>query len=96
LKSGKTPPALATQIAQAAFKPPNQVLNVLTPSVAHLSEIHDLKDRQENARDVLGMAIRRWGPSWRSQVIFAMLYEIYADPSKKDGEFAVIIHVLSC
>ncbi|KIV99592.1 hypothetical protein, variant [Verruconis gallopava] len=83
LKSGKIPPPLATQVAVAAFKPPNHVLNVLTPSIAHLLAIREIKDRREKARDSLGMAIRRWGASWRSQVIFAMLYEIYTEPGKK-------------
>jgi tRNA nucleotidyltransferase/poly(A) polymerase len=86
LKSGKMPPPLAAQTALAAFKAPNMVLNVLTPSIAHLHEIRELKDRQEKVRDVLGMAIRRWGASWRLQVVFAMLYDIHTDPSKKNGK----------
>ena len=86
LKSGKMAPPLATQMAMAAFKPPNTVLNVLTPSINNMSEIRELKDKKEKARDVLGMAIRSWGASWRSQVLFAMLYEVYTSPSN-DGEF---------
>merc|ERR1712000_293167 len=74
-------PPLATQMAMAAFKPPNTVLNVLTPSINNMSEIRELKDKKEKARDVLGMAIRSWGASWRSQVLFAMLYEVYTSPS---------------
>jgi tRNA nucleotidyltransferase/poly(A) polymerase len=95
LKNGKLPPPLATQMATAAFKSPNQINNVLTPSVAHLTEIRELKDRQETARDVLGMAIRRWGATWRSQVVFALLYEIYTDSSKKKGILHDALHFLS-
>jgi tRNA nucleotidyltransferase/poly(A) polymerase len=86
-KTGKNPPPLATQMALAAFKAPNYVTNVLSPSVVNVNEIRAIKDRQEKARDVLGMAIRKWGSSWRSQVIFALLYEIYSSPSRKDGAF---------
>ena len=83
LKTGKIPPPFASQVAIAAFKAPNSVTNVLTPSINNLAEIRDLKDQKEKARDVLGMAIRKWGASWRSQVTFAMLYEIFTDPKDK-------------
>lgn len=82
LKTGKIPPPLATQMALAAFKAPNQVTNVLTAAVNHLSEIREMKDSKETKRDVLGMAVRKWGATWRLQVLFAMFYEVFADPTR--------------
>ena len=49
-------------------------------------------ERKEKARDVLGMAIRKWGSSWRSQVVFAMLYEIYSAPNRRDGKSIIPGH----
>jgi tRNA nucleotidyltransferase (CCA-adding enzyme) len=37
------------------------------------------------SRDTLGMAIRTWGASWRSQVIYSMLFEVTENPDREKG-----------
>jgi tRNA nucleotidyltransferase (CCA-adding enzyme) len=85
LKTGKIPPPMVTTMAIAALKAPNKVTDLLTPCVRNLKEIRELKDKGENSREILGMAIRRWGASWRQQVLFALLYEIFTTPSYEQG-----------
>jgi tRNA nucleotidyltransferase (CCA-adding enzyme) len=87
LKTGKIPPPMVTSMAIAALKAPNKVTDLLTPCVRNLKEIRDLKDKGENSREVLGMAIRRWGASWRQQVMFALLYEIFTSPSSEKSAY---------
>jgi tRNA nucleotidyltransferase (CCA-adding enzyme) len=86
LKTGKVPPPMVTSMAIAALKAPNKVTDLLTPCVRNLKEIRELKDRGEKSREVLGMAIRRWGASWKQQVLFALLYEIFTSPSSEIGK----------
>jgi tRNA nucleotidyltransferase (CCA-adding enzyme) len=82
-KKGRPQPPMATVVAIAALKAPNKITDLLTLSVRNLKEIRKLKDKGEQSREVLGMAIRRWGASWRQQVMFALLYEIFASPSSE-------------
>lgn len=82
---------VAQQVAREGIKAPNKVCDVIAASIRYSEEIRTLKDqcvtqiryphRKEasedaTARDTLGMAIRRWGPTWRSQVLFSLLYEV--------------------
>ncbi|KAF2838754.1 poly A polymerase C-terminal region-like protein [Patellaria atrata CBS 101060] len=90
LKPGKLAPPFAVVAAREGFKAPNKVCDVISSAINNLEEIRDLKDRtskieltygneydQERVgRDVLGMAVRRWGPTWRNQVTFALIYEL--------------------
>lgn len=88
---GKVPPPAVTQIAREGIKATNKVCDVITAAVRNQQEIsqmvaklHEQSTRPnkhveaENAgaRDVLGMAIRRWGSSWRSQVMYALLVDL--------------------
>ena len=43
--------------------------------------VSDSNGRKRPAREDLGMAIRRWGPTWRSQTAFALLVNVADDPS---------------
>jgi tRNA nucleotidyltransferase (CCA-adding enzyme) len=88
LKTGKIPLPMVTSMAIAALKAPNKVTDLLTPCVRNLKEIRELKDKGEKSREVLGMAIRRWGASWRQQVMFALLYEIFTSPSSEKGKYS--------
>ncbi|KAH7043186.1 tRNA nucleotidyltransferase [Macrophomina phaseolina] len=87
----KAPPPVASSVAREGIKAPNKVCDVMTASVRNLEEIRGLKDnfntqqkrshkrREEGdatAPDTVGMAIRRWGPTWRNQALFVLLYEI--------------------
>lgn len=102
---GKTPPPVAASVAREGIKATNKVCDVLTASIRNLEEIRFLKDRavtrirypyrrvegeDASARDVLGMAIRRWGASWRSQVVYALLYEVADAPESEEGTYILI------
>jgi len=78
----------------------NKVSDIITASVRHESEISalvdgvDVRKRQPQkavqgedptARDVLGMSIRKWGPTWRSQVMYAMLVDMVEHPDSFEG-----------
>lgn len=87
----KAPPPTAVTVAREGIKATNKICEVLTAALRHQTEIADFVDRlhrkqrrpqqtldgpDPTARDVLGMALRRWGASWRSQVMYAMLVEV--------------------
>ena len=87
----KMPPPVATNVAREGIKATNKVCELVTASVRNREEITALVNKQSErrrrpqqssegedpfARDVLGMAIRRWGATWRSQTVFSMLCEI--------------------
>lgn len=87
----KAPLPISTAVAKEGIKSTNKVCDIVTAAVRHQAEISDLVDRlhqqkrrpdnrtngaDASARDVLGMAVRRWGFAWRSQVAYAMLVEV--------------------
>lgn len=39
-----------------------------------------------SARDVIGMAIRRWGPTWRLQATFALLADCADEPQSVNSK----------
>lgn len=81
----KPPPPVATAVAREGIKATNNVCNVITNSIKNHSEIsmmvNDSNGRKRPAREELGMAIRRWGSTWRSQTAFALLVNVADDPS---------------
>lgn len=91
----KLPPPVAANIAREGFKATNKVSEVVIASIRNHQEItsmvaslaerkrypnRPLEGEDPTARDVLGMAIRRWGATWRSQAIFALLVNVADDP----------------
>lgn len=95
----KVPPPIPTGVAREGIKATNKVCEVVTLSVRNLSDITRLVDgvdaqkrRAHNspdsedfmARDTLGMAVRRWGPTWRGQVMYAMLVDLVEHPDYVD------------
>jgi tRNA nucleotidyltransferase (CCA-adding enzyme) len=99
---GKKPPApIAAQVAREGIKSTNKVCDIVASAVKNQSEIAGMVDRLSmqkrrpdkkiedgdvSARDVLGMAIRRWGTSWRSQVMYSMLVELADESHSMEGE----------
>ncbi|KAE9978112.1 hypothetical protein EG327_007520 [Venturia inaequalis] len=79
-KPGRTPLPMTTTVALTSLKAPNQLTTLLTSCNQNLGEIKDLVSRQEDSRESLGMAIRKWGATWKLQTLFALLYEIYEAP----------------
>ena len=99
----RAPPPIAAQVAKEGIKATNKVTDVVIAAVRHQQEIanvvdnvHDRKRRPDKkvegedpaARDVVGMAIRRWGPTWRSQVMYSFLVEIVENPESLDSRLA--------
>ncbi|KAI9874185.1 MAG: CCA tRNA nucleotidyltransferase, mitochondrial [Pleopsidium flavum] len=84
----KVPLPVVVTIVREGLKADNKVLRIVQGAVANTSEISALKEavaqgqvegRKMNMgppRDVLGMAVRRWGRDWRLHVMLALLLEI--------------------
>lgn len=97
----KAPPPIPTGVAREGIKATNKVCEVITLSTRNLNDITRLVDGLDTqkrraqkspesedftARDTLGMAIRRWGPTWRSQVMYALLVDLIEHPDYIDGK----------
>ncbi|EMD86271.1 hypothetical protein COCC4DRAFT_135187 [Bipolaris maydis ATCC 48331] len=82
---------VAYLVAREGFKAPNKVCDVIASSLSNGEEIRNLiaqcakglrrpdtinSTSDPTARDTLGMAIRRWGSTWRTQVLFNLVYEV--------------------
>ncbi|KAF2199538.1 poly A polymerase C-terminal region-like protein [Delitschia confertaspora ATCC 74209] len=93
------PQYIAQLVAREGIKAPNKVSDVIAASLRFAEEIRTVKDacyerikyphrkntREEAiARDTLGMAIRRWGSTWRTQVLFSLLHEICLGQISRD------------
>lgn len=102
----KPPPAVAVVVVREGIKATNKITDLLTASLRHQNEISSFADRiyqqarrperqfdgeDLTARDVLGMAIRRWGPTWRSQVMYSLLVEI-ANDEQSESKFTENAH----
>ncbi|KAH7115984.1 tRNA nucleotidyltransferase [Dendryphion nanum] len=90
-KPTQRPYYAAYLVAREGFKAPNKVCDVIAAALRDGEEIRKFVDechsqlRRPNsskvgddaaARDTLGMAVRRWGATWRSQVLFSLIYEL--------------------
>ncbi|MCJ1394229.1 CCA tRNA nucleotidyltransferase, mitochondrial [Xylographa bjoerkii] len=91
-KGAKKNPPMAAVVAREGLKTENKALNVIKDAALHYTDIIASKDsifaeassivvpmkrkQQALSREALGMAIRRWGPTWRSTTVFALLIEI--------------------
>jgi tRNA nucleotidyltransferase (CCA-adding enzyme) len=97
----RPPPPISTSVAREGIKSTNKICDVVTAAVHHQGEISSFVDRLDqrkrrpnrdvggedfSARDVLGMAIRRWGPSWRSQLTYSLLVDIANNPDSASGK----------
>jgi tRNA nucleotidyltransferase (CCA-adding enzyme) len=78
-------------VAREGFKAPNKVSEVIAAAHSNGEEIRSIIERCSNqlrrsnstrdgddvtSRDALGMAVRRWGSTWRTQVLFNFIYEV--------------------
>ncbi|KAF1919646.1 hypothetical protein BDU57DRAFT_441068 [Ampelomyces quisqualis] len=90
-RTGQRPFFPAYLVARGGFKAPNKVCDVIVASLGNGEEIRKVVAQcakglrrpdtvnlanDATGRDTLGMALRRWGPTWRSQVFFNLLYEV--------------------
>ncbi|KAK4975633.1 hypothetical protein LTR28_009066 [Elasticomyces elasticus] len=96
---GKLPLPIAADVAMEGIKSTHKICTIVTAAVRLREEIsglvHELaeQNRRPNkpvegedvrARDVLGMAVRRWGSSWRTLVVFAICTEVADESDAKD------------
>lgn len=52
-----------------------------------------IEGEDASARDVLGMAIRRWGPTWRLQTVFALLVNVADEPESSKSKYSELYNV---
>ncbi|KAL1798990.1 hypothetical protein ACET3X_003027 [Alternaria dauci] len=86
-------------VAREGFKAPNKICDVIASSMSNSEEIRGVvaqcakglrrpdtinPTNDATARDTLGMAIRRWGSTWRTQVFFNLVYEIVLGRVSRD------------
>ncbi|KAF9739548.1 hypothetical protein PMIN06_006993 [Paraphaeosphaeria minitans] len=95
-KKNRQPLHAASLVAQEGMKAPNRVCDVLTASLNNYEAISQLigecqkrlpkEDPSSPAqREKIGMGLRNWGRTWKSQVFFALLHEIvYGERSTED------------
>jgi len=91
---------VAYLVAREGFKAPNKICDVIASSLSNSEEIRNLVAQcakglrrpdtinptsNATARDTLGMAMRRWGSTWRTQVFFNLVYEVVLGRVSKDG-----------
>ena len=91
-KSSKRPMTAAGLAAREGIKAENKIYRLVDDAVYHLQDIVDKKDAMSTAgaqREMQGLAIRKWGPNWRSSVMFALLTEI-AETKTETGSRAVL------
>lgn len=86
LKSGRPAPPVVCAVAREGLKAPNKVFDLLLSSMRNMEAIRKLKSDTSKARDILGMAIREWGVTWRQQVSFSLLHEVFTTPDRSDSE----------
>ncbi|KAI4743630.1 poly A polymerase C-terminal region-like protein [Aureobasidium sp. EXF-12298] len=98
IEGKKPPPPVATTVAREGIKATNNVCNVITNSIKNHSEISmmvsDSNGRKRPAREDLGMAIRRWGSTWRSQTAFALLVNVADEPSAAKSHLSAFTNFL--
>jgi len=107
----RMPPPIAASVAREGIKATNKVSDVITASVRNCEDIstrvqtfcndkrhpskHGNGQNDAAARDVVGMAIRQWGPTWRLQVVFALLSDIANGSHSVDGQCHLSIGLIS-
>ncbi|KAF1993713.1 poly A polymerase C-terminal region-like protein [Amniculicola lignicola CBS 123094] len=88
-KPTQRPYYAAQLVAREGIKLPNKVSDIITAALRDGEDIRKLVNQchsqlrrgtrsgeDATSRDVLGMAIRRWGPTWRTQVLWSLIYEV--------------------
>ncbi|KAF1839532.1 poly A polymerase C-terminal region-like protein [Decorospora gaudefroyi] len=93
------PHFIAYLVAREGFKAPNKVCDVVASSLNNGEEIRSLVAQcakalrrpdtmnpasDATARDTLGMALRRWGATWRTQILFNLVYEVVSGRVSKE------------
>ncbi|KAI4289693.1 MAG: hypothetical protein L6R35_001043 [Caloplaca aegaea] len=99
---GKAPPRPAALVARDGLKADNHTVKLIDNAIRDLNDIIHIKDaanvadppvtsplgpgQESPIRSKQGMAIRRWGPYWRSSVMFALLTQVAENSDDNDEE----------
>lgn len=96
-------------VAREGFKAPNKVCDVVAASLGHGENIRNLVAEcarglqrpdtinptcDATARDTLGMAIRRWGSTWRTQVLFNLIYEVVLGNTSQERKYSTARYII--
>lgn len=96
----KALPPFSAVVAREGIKATNKVCDVVAASARRATEIstlvHQLSKQKTGrhqatqpdtlTREALGMRIRTWGSTWRSQVVYALLVDVADNAGTADGE----------
>jgi tRNA nucleotidyltransferase (CCA-adding enzyme) len=100
-KPKQRPLFAAYLVAREGFKAPNRVCDVIASAVGSSEEIRNTVAQcarglrrpdtinptdDPTGRDTLGMALRRWGSTWRTQVLFNLMYEVVLGHISREGQ----------
>ncbi|KAL9044301.1 MAG: hypothetical protein Q9214_002551 [Letrouitia sp. 1 TL-2023] len=72
------------QIIRAASSSLEDIINV--KEAANREQVSSPSERRVLALETQGMAIRRWGPSWRSSVLFALLTQVMETDTEEHSD----------
>jgi tRNA nucleotidyltransferase (CCA-adding enzyme) len=105
VKNKGNPRYVADLVAREGIKRTNKVATIVELACHNLTEMQDLKTKftqqmrypskksegdDATASDTLGLKIRKWGPSWSSQIVFALLHEAASnDPEVRECKLYV-------
>lgn len=100
-KKSRPPLHAASVVAQEGLKAPNRVSDVIAASLDNYEAISQLvgecnspakKDLEGPAqREKIGMSLRRWGRTWRSQVFFSLLHDIVYVSGSTSGTYPLLL-----
>lgn len=101
-KKSRQPLHAAYIVAQEGLKVPNRISDVIATSLDNHESITQLvgncqkplaKDSRDASaqREEIGMSLRKWGRSWRSQVFFSLLHEIVYGSQSTEGTYTCIL-----
>lgn len=101
-KPTQRPLITAYLVAREGFKAPNKVCDVVAASISNSEKIQNVvaqcakglrrpdtinPEEDPTGRDTLGMALRSWGSTWRTQVFFNLIYEVVVGRISQEGRF---------
>lgn len=104
--TSKFPKTVAAIAAREGIKPDNKITKIIEEAVIYLPDVimtkgnaidqpdplakNSKRNQSSVSRELHGKAIRRWGPHWRSTVIFAFLVQI-SQAQNQSGASRVLI-----
>lgn len=102
-KKNKQPLHAACLVAQEGLKAPNRVCDVIAASLSNFEAITQMVERQQHIpkhetdaatqRETIGMALRSWGRTWRSQVFFSLLHEVVYGSHSSEGTIVLLSYI---